>query len=416
MIGITAAQFLCGGVLLLPYLFLSGDLGASDWGSGELWWSIAFIVVGAQVLAYLTFYVALTRWPGSRVYPWAFLAPVVAIVIEALPRQPPRRGGRPPAWRSSSPASSSSTCPRPRRRRAALPRGRRGRARPRRRRTRPPRRGGRPRHRVAARPTSTSRVCSPRRGAGRSSVSRPSTRSGERIWRTVPEHRVLGLGDQVARDRLRIAAPRPAMSLTGPHGTPAARRRSSHAAEPSVEQHGARARPRRPRGSRGAPPSSRSADRRSSTRARARRTGGRRTCPSRSATTIQPSAVREVLERHDRRVRGVRDALRLVAAREVPGRDVHVEVHRRLEERDVAVAADAVAPRAPEAAHQRERRRVPGRHVDEREARSSRAGRRARRSATSSPRSPAGCSRSRPPPRAARSCRSPTASSTRSPG
>ncbi len=84
MIGITAAQFLCGAVLLVPYLFLSGDLGGSDWSSGDLWLAIAFIVVGAQVLAYLMFYSALMRWPSSRVYPWAFLAPVVAIVIEAF--------------------------------------------------------------------------------------------------------------------------------------------------------------------------------------------------------------------------------------------------------------------------------------------------------------------------------------------
>lgn len=84
VLGITAAQFLCGSVLLLPYLFLSGDVGASDWGSVELWWSIAFIVIGAQVLAYVTFNLALTRWPGSRVYPWTFLSPVIAIVIEAV--------------------------------------------------------------------------------------------------------------------------------------------------------------------------------------------------------------------------------------------------------------------------------------------------------------------------------------------
>ena len=84
VVGMTAAQFLCGGILLIPYLLLSGDLAGSDWGSRELWWSIAFIVIGAQVLAYLTFNIALTRWPGSRVYPWAFLAPVVAILIEAV--------------------------------------------------------------------------------------------------------------------------------------------------------------------------------------------------------------------------------------------------------------------------------------------------------------------------------------------
>jgi drug/metabolite transporter (DMT)-like permease len=84
IMGLTAAQFLCGAVLLIPYLFLSGDIGASDWGSPDLWWSIAFIVIGAQVVAYLTFYVALTRWPSSRVYPWTFLSPVVAILIEAI--------------------------------------------------------------------------------------------------------------------------------------------------------------------------------------------------------------------------------------------------------------------------------------------------------------------------------------------
>jgi drug/metabolite transporter (DMT)-like permease len=84
IMGLTAAQFLCGAILLIPYLFLSGDLGASDWGSLDLWWSIAFIVVGAQVIAYLGFYAALSRWPSSRVYPWTFLSPVVAILIEAI--------------------------------------------------------------------------------------------------------------------------------------------------------------------------------------------------------------------------------------------------------------------------------------------------------------------------------------------
>jgi drug/metabolite transporter (DMT)-like permease len=84
IMGLMAAQFLCGAILLIPYLFLSGDVGASDWGAPDLWWSTAFIVIGAQVIAYLTFFVALTRWPSSRVYPWTFLSPVVAIGIEAI--------------------------------------------------------------------------------------------------------------------------------------------------------------------------------------------------------------------------------------------------------------------------------------------------------------------------------------------
>ena len=75
MLGIMAAQFLCGALLLTPYLFLSGDLGASDWGSADLWLAIAFVAIGAQVLAFLTFYSALVRWPSSRVYPWASWRP-----------------------------------------------------------------------------------------------------------------------------------------------------------------------------------------------------------------------------------------------------------------------------------------------------------------------------------------------------
>ena len=91
-------------------------------------------------------------------------------------------------------------------------------------------------------------------------------------------------------------------------------------------------------------------------------------------------------------------------------------VQRRLEERDVAVAADAVAARAPEAGQQRERRHVAAGEVDQRQAALRRRAVRARRSAPSSRRAPASCSRSRPRPPAARSSRSPRASSRRSAG
>ena len=91
VIGITAAQFLCGSVLLLPYLFLSGDVGASDWGSAELWLSIAFIAIGAQVLGYMTFNLALTRWAG--------VARVPLDVPRARDRDPHRGRARTPAGR-----------------------------------------------------------------------------------------------------------------------------------------------------------------------------------------------------------------------------------------------------------------------------------------------------------------------------
>ena len=51
-----------------------------------------------------------------------------------------------------------------------------------------------------------------------------------------------------------------------------------------------------------------------------------------------------------------------------PGADVHELVERRLEQRDVAIAADAVAAGAPEAGEERDHRRVAGREIDERQA------------------------------------------------
>ena len=66
---------------------------------------------------------------------------------------------------------------------------------------------------------------------------------------------------------------------------------------------------------------------------------------------------REVLERDDRRMSGVAPPRRRVALRRRPGADVHQLVQRGLEERDVAVAADAVAARAPQPGEHRDRRR-----------------------------------------------------------
>ncbi len=81
--GATTAQFLSGGVLLLPYLAATGT-GDTDWSSGRLWLSLAFLVVGAQVITYVGFYVALAQWASARVFSWTFLVPAVAVVVEAL--------------------------------------------------------------------------------------------------------------------------------------------------------------------------------------------------------------------------------------------------------------------------------------------------------------------------------------------
>jgi drug/metabolite transporter (DMT)-like permease len=82
--GATTAQFFCGGVLLIPYLIATGGANATDWSSTKLWASLIFLVIGAQVITYVGFYVALAQWTSARVFAWTFLAPAVAVVIEAL--------------------------------------------------------------------------------------------------------------------------------------------------------------------------------------------------------------------------------------------------------------------------------------------------------------------------------------------
>ena len=80
--GATTAQFLCGGVLLIPYL-IAARPSPTVWSSTELWASLVFLVVGAQVITYVGFYVGLSHWTSARVFSWTFLVPAVAVAIEA---------------------------------------------------------------------------------------------------------------------------------------------------------------------------------------------------------------------------------------------------------------------------------------------------------------------------------------------
>jgi len=82
--GFTFAQFLCGTVFILPFMLFTGDPWGTDWGAPGFWGSIAFLGIGAQLVAYVCFFVALARWPSGRVMAWSFLPPVVAGVIELL--------------------------------------------------------------------------------------------------------------------------------------------------------------------------------------------------------------------------------------------------------------------------------------------------------------------------------------------
>jgi drug/metabolite transporter (DMT)-like permease len=79
--GHTAAQFLAGGIPLIPLAILVG--GATTWSDPTLIAQIAYLIIGGQVLVYLGFNAALARWASTRVYAWTFLVPVVAVLIEA---------------------------------------------------------------------------------------------------------------------------------------------------------------------------------------------------------------------------------------------------------------------------------------------------------------------------------------------
>ncbi|MBV9096544.1 MAG: DMT family transporter [Frankiaceae bacterium] len=80
--GITAAQFLAGGVPLIPLVLLAG--GSTDWSRPTLDAQLVFLVLGGQILVYLGFNAALGRWPSTRVYAWTFLVPAVAVVVDAI--------------------------------------------------------------------------------------------------------------------------------------------------------------------------------------------------------------------------------------------------------------------------------------------------------------------------------------------
>ena len=79
--GITAAQFLAGSVPLIPLVLLAG--GSTAWGRPTLIAQFVYLIIGGQVLVYVGFNAALSRWPSTRVYAWTFLVPVVAVLVDA---------------------------------------------------------------------------------------------------------------------------------------------------------------------------------------------------------------------------------------------------------------------------------------------------------------------------------------------
>jgi drug/metabolite transporter (DMT)-like permease len=85
--GSTAAQFLAGAIPLIPLALVAG--GSTDWGRPALEAQLIYLIIGGQLLVYLGFNAALSRWLSARVYAWTFLVPAVAVLIDSVRGQLP---------------------------------------------------------------------------------------------------------------------------------------------------------------------------------------------------------------------------------------------------------------------------------------------------------------------------------------
>lgn len=84
VMGFTTVQYAVGATLLIPLTFVYGDTRSTDWGSGDLWASVAWTALGSSALASLAFAGALRSIPAARASAWQFLAPVVAVIVELV--------------------------------------------------------------------------------------------------------------------------------------------------------------------------------------------------------------------------------------------------------------------------------------------------------------------------------------------
>jgi drug/metabolite transporter (DMT)-like permease len=81
-LGFTVAQFVSGAPVLLVIAFVAEGAASTDWSSGDLWGSVAFLAFGSSCLGTVGFFAALRRLPATRSSSVQFLAPVVAVLIE----------------------------------------------------------------------------------------------------------------------------------------------------------------------------------------------------------------------------------------------------------------------------------------------------------------------------------------------
>jgi drug/metabolite transporter (DMT)-like permease len=83
MLGFTALQYIFGSLALLALMLLYGHPTGTDWSSAPLWEAVAWVALGSSAAASVCFNLALRKVSAARATAWQFLAPVVAVVVEA---------------------------------------------------------------------------------------------------------------------------------------------------------------------------------------------------------------------------------------------------------------------------------------------------------------------------------------------
>jgi drug/metabolite transporter (DMT)-like permease len=84
MVGLTTGQYVVGGAAALALAFGLEGAGTTAWSSSELWGALAWIAIGASVIATLAYFGALKRMSATTVMAWQFLVPVVAVLTEIV--------------------------------------------------------------------------------------------------------------------------------------------------------------------------------------------------------------------------------------------------------------------------------------------------------------------------------------------
>jgi len=87
--GLTAGQYVVGGLVLVVLAFAIDGTRTTDWSSGAFWGALAYLTLGATVIAVVAFFAALKRLPATIASTSQILVPVIAVVIEAARGNPP---------------------------------------------------------------------------------------------------------------------------------------------------------------------------------------------------------------------------------------------------------------------------------------------------------------------------------------